>query len=330
MQNQIYYTFLAGWCADAAGARLEFRKKRFTEKEAIDAMHFVGEKSNGISDGQFTDDSEMEICLLQGLINGKNEDAFPVEKIAKEYIKWFKSNPFDIGNTTMMALFEAKNAEDMVNNAYKYSEDSESNGSLMRCIPIAAFCIFKPVKTILEATSVDASLTHYSEIVHLITGIYCCVISKILSKRLDTKADKNIDVFILIDLINDIIMNSDIKDSFIVDSVKEALSMTDLSTYDAISNEGHVKHAFTFFVFFLKNINDFTYEKALIEVFKCGGDTDTNGKIVGNLFGAYYGDCVPKYMSECVLNFECTKADSFYKRPKKYGIKNAIKLIGEI
>lgn len=329
MYNHIYYTFLAGWCADAAGARLEFRKRRFTEEEAIDAMHFVGEKSNGISDGQFTDDSEMEICLLQGLINGKDEDNFPVEKIAEEYIKWYKSDPFDIGNTTRMALFEAKNADDMVNNAYQYNEESESNGSLMRCIPIAAFCIYKPVKTILDVASVDASLTHYSEVVHLITGIYCCIISKILSERLQFP-DKNIKIENLIELIKDLIVNSNIIDMFIIQWVFDALDMTDLSTYDSISNEGHVKHAFTFFVFFLKNINQFTYEKAIIEVLKCGGDTDTNAKIVGNLFGAYYGDCVPKYMSEPVLNFDCTKAEGFYKRPKKYGIKNAIKLVGEI
>jgi len=61
-----------------------------------------------------------------------------------------------------------------------------------------------------------------------------------------------------------------------------------------------------------------------------GGDTDTNAKIVGNLFGAYYGDCVPKYMSDPVLNFDCTKATGIYKRPKKYGIKNAIKLVEKI
>lgn len=329
MQNQIYYTFLAGWCADAAGARLEFRKKRFTEQEAIDAMHFVGEKSNGISDGQFTDDSEMEICLLQGLIDGKNEEGFPVEKIAKEYIKWYKSSPFDIGNTTRMALFEAKNADDMVNNAYEYNEESESNGSLMRCIPIAAFSIYKPVKTILKVASVDASLTHYSEVIQLITGIYCCIISKILSYRLQFP-DKTINIDNLIELIKDIIANSEIKDMFVIQWVFDALDMTDLSTYDAISNEGHVKHAFMFFIYFLKNINHFTYEKAMIEVLKCGGDTDTNAKIVGNLFGAYYGDCVPKYMSDPVLNFDCTKAEGFYKRPKKYGIKNAIKLVGEI
>jgi ADP-ribosylglycohydrolase len=130
-------------------------------------------------------------------------------------------------------------------------------------------------------------------------------------------------------MIKDII-KSDTNNQLLLVWLFDALELTDLSAYDAIFNEGHVKHAFIFFIFFLKNITQFTYEKALIEVFKCGGDTDTNGKIVGNLFGAYYGDCVPKYMSEPVLHFDCTKAEGFYKRPKKYGIKNAIKLIGEI
>jgi hypothetical protein len=27
MNNNVYYTFLAGWCAESAGARLEFQKK---------------------------------------------------------------------------------------------------------------------------------------------------------------------------------------------------------------------------------------------------------------------------------------------------------------
>ena len=153
--NHIYYTFLAGWCADAAGARLEFRKRRFTEQEAIDAMHFIGEKTNSINEGQITDDSEMEIALLTGLLNGKNEQYFPVEQIAKEYITWRNSNPFDIGRTTMLALAGAKDADDMANNAFEYNEDSESNGSLMRCIPIAVFSLSKSYETILEIAEID-------------------------------------------------------------------------------------------------------------------------------------------------------------------------------
>lgn len=329
MNNHIYYTFLAGWCADAVGARLEFRKQRFTEEEAINAMHFIGEKTTGIPEGQFTDDSEMEISLLQGLINGKSLKYFPIEEIAEEYIKWYKSKPFDIGNTTRMALFNSNNADDMANNAFKYNKNSQSNGSLMRCLPLAVFCINRPIETILEVTSIDASLTHYSDTVQLITGIYCCVISKILFKRINSPHE-DIDIKNLIEMIYDIIIKQDIPDPRLLLWISEALELTDLSSYDCVRNEGHVKHAFILFIYFLSNIDKFTYEQAIIEVFKCGGDTDTNGKIVGNLFGAYYGDCVPKYMSEPVLNFDCTNTPKHFRRPENYGIKNAIKLVGEI
>jgi len=319
--NHIYYTFLAGWCADAAGARLEFRKRRFTEQEAIDAMHFIGEKTNSINEGQITDDSEMEIALLTGLLNGKNEQYFPVEQIAKEYITWRNSNPFDIGRTTMLALAGAKDADDMANNAFEYNEDSESNGSLMRCIPIAVFSLSKSYETILEIAEIDASLTHYSPIVKLTTGIYCCLISKILSKRLSG------NILNIEELLSDI-KNLSQQNEIIFSWFNEAQRITDLSNYDAVRHEGHVKHAFIMVLYFLINITNFTYETAIKEVLKCGGDTDTNAKIVGNLFGAYYGNCVPEYMSKPVLEFDCTKSkNKFYLRPSTYGIKNGIELI---
>ena len=44
-----------------------------------------------------------------------------------------------MGQTTMLALAGAENADDMATNAFEYNEFSESNGSLMRCIPISIF-----------------------------------------------------------------------------------------------------------------------------------------------------------------------------------------------
>jgi ADP-ribosyl-[dinitrogen reductase] hydrolase len=322
--NNIFNTFLAGWCADAVGARLEFKKQKFTEQEAIDAMHFVGEKTTGIPEGQFTDDSEMELCLLQALIDGKNDDFFPIERIAQEYINWYKSNPFDMGITTRYALLNANNATDMVNNAFNYNEKSESNGSLMRCVPIAVFCINKPYDVILELASSDASLTHYSNRVHLITGIYCCLISKILYLN---KTNTIINVNILLEDINKLAVN----DIVVKEWINIGIKLTNLDGYDCIKNEGHIKHAFILVIYFLKNINNFTYEKALIEVFKCGGDTDTNGKIVGNLFGAYYSNCVPEYISNVVLNFDSSKNTyKYFKRPSNYSIKHGIELLKNI
>lgn len=322
--DYIYYTFLAGWCADAVGARLEFRKIKFTDIEVRNAMHFVGEKTNGICDGQFTDDSEMEIALLQGLINGKNDEYFPVEKIAEQYIEWRNSNPFDIGQTTMMALAGAKSADDMATNAFEYNEDSESNGSLMRCIPISIFSLYKPNETILELAAIDSSLTHYSPLVHLITGIYCCIMSNILSLRL---LGENIDINkLLADMIELCEKNDTVKEWFNI-----GLGLHSLKDYNAIINEGHVKHAFIFVIYFLKNIDKYTYEKAIMEVLKCGGDTDTNAKIVGNLFGAYYGNCIPEYMIKPVLEFDCTlEKNGFFRRSEQFGIKYGIELIKQI
>ena len=59
--SYIYYTFLAGWCAESAGARLEFRKCLFSESEVNNAMHMTGQNTSGVEPGQLTDDSEMEL-----------------------------------------------------------------------------------------------------------------------------------------------------------------------------------------------------------------------------------------------------------------------------
>lgn len=320
----IYNTFLAGWCADAVGARLEFKKRRFTEKEVIDAMHFIGEKTNSINEGQFTDDSEMEIALLTGLLKGKNSEYFPIEKIAKEYIQWYKSSPFDMGQTTTFALMGAKNADDMVTNAFQYNEDSESNGSLMRCLPIAVFSIFKPYDLILEIAEIDASLTHYSSVVKLVTGIYCCIISTILSNHL---TNKTVDIS---ELLKDVKKLSK-KNKVVYNWYKEGVNMLNLNEYNAIKNEGHVKHAFIMVIYFLHNIEKYNYETSIIEVLQCGGDTDTNAKIIGNVFGAYYDKCVPEYMYKPVLDFDCTASQNqLYNRPFHYGINNAIKLVQEL
>ena len=320
MNNVILNTFLAGWCADAIGAQLEFRQRRFTLSEVRDAIHFKGQNFSGVKPGQYTDDSEMEICLLMGLIDGKEEEYFPIEHIAKRYIEWFKSEPFDIGIATTYALTDSTNAEDMINNAYFFNQDSESNGSLMRCIPIAVYGIGKPIEIILDMTSSDASLTHNSKDVHLITGVYCFIISQILEHRL---AGKNINILNLLQTSENIIYTND----KILQWFKEALALSSLEVYNSIINVGHVKHAFIFVIYFLNNIHKFTYESAIEAVLMCGGDTDTNAKIVGNVFGAFYSDCIPETVLNRVLNFDCTYPTDFFKRPKIYGINHALKLV---
>ena len=322
MNIHIYNTFLAGWCAEAVGARLEFQRKQFSDAEVADAFHMVGEKTTGVHPGQITDDSELEIALLSALVECQHDPYFPIELIAKKYIEWHNTDPFDIGYTTTCALLGANSAEDMETNAYEQNAYSESNGSLMRCIPLAVFGINKSPEIVMNIAIRDAELTHSNTLVGEITGLYCILISRILHSKIN-KYEIHIDS--LLELVKSLTTHS-----IILKWIHTGSSLTTLDGYDCILNEGHVKHAFIFVMYFLKNLDKYDFVRAISEVLKCGGDTDTNAKIVGNLFGAYHGNTVPTYLSEIVVNFDCTKVDDFFKRPYSCSVKYAIELLHQL
>lgn len=60
--------------------------------------------------GQVTDDSEMSMCLMWALIEANKDKDEGQERelntdiIAKWYMLWLESDPFDIANTTYSAL----------------------------------------------------------------------------------------------------------------------------------------------------------------------------------------------------------------------------------
>ena len=100
--------------------------------------------------GQVTDDSELAMCLLHGLIDegvpeGVEKTSQPtlyVDNIAKYYRSWYMSEPFDIGQSTTYAfkpLVRNCKAAKAYKNSLKRNTSSLSNGSLMRCTPMAVF-----------------------------------------------------------------------------------------------------------------------------------------------------------------------------------------------
>jgi ADP-ribosylglycohydrolase len=314
--------FLAGWVADAAGAGVEFLGRVPTREEVYEAMHMDGPSRN-VFHGQYTDDSEMEIALLQGIIDGMNGDEFPIDHIARRYIEWANSDPLDKGCTTSDALDDAENVTDIHRNVFKNNKKSESNGSLMRCVPLAA--VLDHDADMLQAAEAESSLTHFSPVIHWSTGIYCVILRSILEYRMKKRP---VDVYKILQKVNGLCAkNKTVHEWFAL-----ACSLVSLNdNYSCMKNIGHAKHAFVMVIYFLRNIEKYTYEKAIFEVLSMGGDTDTNAKIVGSMFGAYYPDCIPDYMLEPVLNFDCSTMKNLrYRRPYTYSIKNALSLIDQI
>lgn len=104
-------------------------------------MKMPGGGPFALAPGQFTDDSELAMCLLNGLVQGK-KGVFKKDEVARFYGKWITSKPFDIGQTTRTALgclqfnpvYEAAKEA-----AAQSNSRSLSNGGLMRLTPLAVW-----------------------------------------------------------------------------------------------------------------------------------------------------------------------------------------------
>ena len=96
--------------ADAMGSFLEFSTVIASEEKMDACMTIPGGGPYNLEAGQYTDDSELAVCLMQGIVNSKGK--FVKDEIAKMYSQWIISQPFDMGGTTRNGLKEL--AEDPV------------------------------------------------------------------------------------------------------------------------------------------------------------------------------------------------------------------------
>ena len=316
MEKKIYGCVLGGWCGDAAGATLEFCYKTITNNMVDTAIKMPGGGAIGVGPGQITDDSELEIAILNGLVKSKTfknkPSEYPLEFVAEEYIYWINSNPFDVGTTCSNAFLGAFNSQDIIHNALKLKAHSQANGALMRAAIIGVWARNCSDDKIIEFGKLDAQLSHCNEICQEVNGLYCLIIAHIINSIPFTK---------ILDTISKRITNGEIREWF-----NQANSLANI---DCKKNIGHCKHGFMLVIYFLHNPTP--YVDAIKTTLLKGGDTDTNAKIVGSVIGAMCGvDEIPDYMLVPVINFDCVNTKIGHIRPKKYNVEKAIKLISKI
>ena len=88
-----------------------------------------------------------------------------MNKIAEQYKRWMKSPPFDIGTTTTGGLrpletMDKPTQKKSSDEAYKRNRGSYSNGSLMRCTPMAIFTAKLSDENKRELIESDVAMTH--------------------------------------------------------------------------------------------------------------------------------------------------------------------------
>jgi len=240
---------------DALGELVEFETPdRIAQRypEGVRALHDGG--THGTLAGQPTDDSELALLLARTLVR---DGRFEVGAVRDAYQHWLATKPFDVGHTTASGLQGSPRTE------------SQANGALMRVSPLGIFAAGRRAEGVSWARH-EAGITHP----HLV----CRDASAVFVAALATAMEGG-DAHACHEAALATCEEADVR-----------RALVDARTHepeDFLTHEGWVLIALQNAFFHLLHADRF--DEALTATIMKGGDSDTNGAIVGALLGAVMG-----------------------------------------
>lgn len=315
IKSKIRAMILGGALGDALGAPHEFRyqKKNYDgnlNKPIVIQNRWQGTKTSAV--GQTTDDTEMTLCLWRSILDlGK----YSADNTLTRYMTWANTpGTWAMGRNTR-ALFQGvktkKGYESRFNKICNPPENSsQSNGSLMRCSPIAVLGLFYPQEW-RYACQADCSLTNPND-----TNL---TVSKIYIKAL-ISAFKGKSKEFIYRTSCELARRSRIQE--LTDRIQLCKKGSPIEIKTRISNQETKGWCLTALTAALWGLFQFdNYKLAIDAIIKCNGDTDTNAAIAGCLLGAFYGEDIFKNditKKNIDVLLKCDTQTGDLKRPIEY------------
>lgn len=258
-------------CGDALGAPVEFESRTTIAARYPGGLRdFASGGWLNVVPGETTDDTRMAVDLAKTLVETDPPD---MTDLAGRFAAWLREQPKDIGNTTRFAIdrFIAGDPWDVAGQTaldIRGERGAASNGSLMRCAPVAVRFADDPER--LRQVSIDSSRVTHAEprcvwgcvalnqgIAHLLTGgsRECLVEAAVAGIKLA--------------------------------AVAEAIRCADGRTSAELDGSGFVLNALSIAFWAVQATG--TLEDAIVAAAMIGDDTDTNAAVTGALAGALYG-----------------------------------------
>ncbi len=261
---------------DAAGGVLEFLGRKPNRSDVDRALGMPGGGAFSLAPGQITDDGELTICLLRSL--SASDGKYISENVARTYIDWAQSKPFDIGQATNSALLVSNSetrgsAQSVFHAAATHNQESKANGALMRISALGVAAAGFSEEESARFAMADARMSHPNPTCTFANAAYVLAIRHLVLHPGDRYG--------AVAAAKRFLENEDTE---VVQWLEDAIS-GDLP--DAWPQIGFVKIAFTYAFYHLNQGS--SYRSAIADTLIRGGDTDTNACIVGGLIGAYRG-----------------------------------------
>jgi ADP-ribosylglycohydrolase len=313
-QNAAMGSLLGALIGDSIGSLLEFIHRAPSAQDVEGALAMPGGGFWDVASGQVTDDGELTVALARALAG---QSVFPAQAVARQYVRWFNSVPFDIGMTTHTALADLTVGQtdvlsNMLANASQNCADSKANGSLMRQSALGIWSTRISVAEAMNAARSDTRMTHPNLACQWAGVAYVVAI-----RHLVLHPGQNVAAYAA-------------ACDAVLDTPDAAAAQVRSWLHDArdgklpafLPHAGYVAIAFTHAFHHL--YNGTSYVEALRATLAGGGDTDTNACIVGGLVGAMHGVAgIPLSMVRALLNCDVSEGRP---RPKWLQARDALAL----
>ncbi|GAA0553337.1 ADP-ribosylglycohydrolase family protein [Halorubrum ejinorense] len=259
-------------CGDALGRPVEFVSASGIRAEHGQLDEMIGHGTWNQPAGTITDDTEQALCIARSLAE---QQAFDPADIAKRFVAWYDSEPFDIGVMTRRSLSRLKHGDEWDEAGQHVWESSPEgqnagNGSVMRCAPLAI-----PYATdrerLVEVSRQSSQITHADP-----RCTYGCAVLNLTVAGLLGDADTPLQ-----DALDEV--GSDAPSEVV--TALQPLARGD--SLDTLETSGYVVHSLQ------TALHDGLFaesaEEAIVTAVNRGGDTDTIGAIAGAVAGARFG-----------------------------------------
>jgi ADP-ribosyl-[dinitrogen reductase] hydrolase len=225
--------------------------------------------------GEYTDDTQMALLIAESLLQGKG---FQSSDLAQRFQTWARTAK-DVGIQTRAVVNMAGYIRDPEGCSAQYHaahpDSSAGNGAVMRCAPVALFCL-DSIDRLVELSRATARVTHHdskaqSSCVILNAWIQAAIGRGIRNGRVEAIA----------------LLSETERPAW------HRLEQIESYKEDDIKSSGYTVDTLEAAIWSF--LTTASYEEAVVRAANLGDDADTVAAVCGALAGAYYGyAAIPK------------------------------------
>jgi len=259
---------IGGAIGDAWGSAYENASSKISQN-----TFYLGKVEEKQPLWSFTDDTQFTLITLEALLN---TDRLTPEILASYFVQYYKRRKITgMGASTLKALQELE-AGGHWSQVGRSGEYAAGNGSAMRIAPFAFYEGYTR-----EDIRNFCRITHRNDEAYVGALAVVLSIQQILNDKWNGKSS-------LIELIVPHLPDTGVRDRLM--ELNELRSSDVISDAAKLGTDGYVVNSIPFAIVCASQVSKVGIETMFEQIIHCGGDTDTNASIAGQIAGALIGE----------------------------------------